>query len=338
MEKWQDTVDLIAKIVNVPAGLIMQVSKEEIKVLVASQTEGNPYKPNEKADLGTGLYCETVMSTCTQLYIKNALEDDDWKNNPDIKLNMIFYYGLPLVWPDGSVFGTFCVLDDKKRSFSKLYQDLFGQFKDMIEADFQLMDQAVKLKDHQDHLEDVIEKRTNKLKQEITVRLKAEERLRQEIAARQQLLEVMEQKSNETDEANIALRVLLNTQKDVAEEVQQNVLTQLQKAVLPYISLLRESTRDGKEKEYLDIISEHVQAVGSSFIKKLSNPDLAFTKKEILVADMVRQGRKTKKIAELLNIQPASVETYRNRIRKKLNIKNKDITLYRYLNSTVASG
>ena len=158
LEKWQNTVDLIAKTLDVPAGLIMRVSAEEIEVLVASETEGNPYEPTEKADLNTGLYCETVMSTRSQLYIKNALEDDDWKNNPDIKLNMIFYYGLPLVWPDGSIFGTFCVLDDKRRSFSKLYQDLLRQFKDMIEADFQLIVKALELKEYQEHLEEVIEK------------------------------------------------------------------------------------------------------------------------------------------------------------------------------------
>lgn len=172
---------------------------------------------------------------------------------------------------------------------------------------------------------------------DITELLKTEKSLRQEIAARQQASEVMEEKTKELEEANIALRVLLNQQKDVAGEVQQCVLTQLEKAVLPYITLLRQSPLGGREKKYLDIITDHIRAVGSSFIKKLSNPTLGLTKKEILVADMVRQGRKTKEIAELLNIQPPSVETYRNRIRKKLQLNKKRITLHQYLNATFFS-
>ncbi len=103
----------------------------------------------------------------------------------------------------------------------------------------------------------------------------------------------------------------------MADEVQQCVLAQLEKAVLPYIDLLRQDTLNDKGLEYLNIITDHVHAVGAPFIKRLSSADLGLTKKEILVADMVRQGRKTKEIAELLNLKPSSVETYRNRIRKK---------------------
>ncbi len=173
---------------------------------------------------------------------------------------------------------------------------------------------------------------------DITEHLEIENKLRQEIVARQQAAEVMQEKSLELEEANITLRVLLNKQKDMAEEVQQCVLAQLEKAVLPYITLLRQDTSNDKGREYLDIITDHVQAVGAPFIKKLSSANLGLTKKEILVADMVRQGRKTKEIAELLNLKPPSVETYRNRIRKKMHLNKKNIRLYHYLNTTFTSG
>jgi signal transduction histidine kinase len=139
LEKWQKTVNLLAGICQVPAGLIMRVWSIEIEVLVASQTEGNPYKPGEKVDLNTGLYCETVMATRSQLLIPNALEDPVWKDNPDVALNMISYLGIPLIWPDGQVFGTICVLDDNTRYYSKLYQDLLWEFKTTIESDFRLI-------------------------------------------------------------------------------------------------------------------------------------------------------------------------------------------------------
>ena len=63
MRKWQGIVDLLADIVRVPSALIMRVEPPNIKVLIASETKGNPYEPDEEASLNTGLDCETVMST-----------------------------------------------------------------------------------------------------------------------------------------------------------------------------------------------------------------------------------------------------------------------------------
>ena len=172
---------------------------------------------------------------------------------------------------------------------------------------------------------------------DITELRKTEELLRQEIVARKQAFEVMQENSLALEEANTALRVVINNHKDITEELQQSILSKLQRAVLPYITLLHQSTQSDKEKEYLDIITNHLHTMSSTFIKKLDSPDLGLTKKEILVADLVRQGKTTKEIAELINIQPPSVETYRNRIRKKMHLNKKKISLYQYLKETFPS-
>lgn len=135
VNKWQQTVDIMAKVFDVPAGLIMRVSESEIEVLVSSRTENNPYKVGESETLGIGLYCETVMSERDILIVPDALEDEDWKDNPDIKLNMLMYMGVPLEWPDGDVFGTICVLDSEKRQYSNPYVELIWEFKKIIESD-----------------------------------------------------------------------------------------------------------------------------------------------------------------------------------------------------------
>jgi len=76
--KWQEIVDLLAEIVRVPSALIMRVEQPE--------SRGNPYEPDELAPLNTGLYCETVMKTRQPLLVPDALNDDAWKCNLDIKL------------------------------------------------------------------------------------------------------------------------------------------------------------------------------------------------------------------------------------------------------------
>ena len=121
LAKWQNTTDVMADIFDVPAGLIMRVLPEQIEVLVSSHTAGNPYEADEKANLNTGLYCETVMATRGMLHVPDALADPHWANNPDVALNMVSYLGVPLLWPDDTVFGTICVLDSKHREFEQKY-------------------------------------------------------------------------------------------------------------------------------------------------------------------------------------------------------------------------
>jgi two-component system sensor histidine kinase/response regulator len=138
-DKWQGIVDLIATIVRVPAALVMKVEPPVISVFVSSASAGNPYHRDEKAPLDTGLYCETVMATRDCLIVPDALADAAWRTNPDVALDMISYLGLPVVWPDGEVFGTICVLDSKHNAYSPLYRQLLDQFRDVLQADLAMI-------------------------------------------------------------------------------------------------------------------------------------------------------------------------------------------------------
>ena len=119
VRKWQEIVDLTAEIMHVPSALIMRVEPPNIKVFLSSETKGNPYEPDEAAPLNTGLYCETVMKTRQLLLVPDALRDEHWQSNPDIKPGMISYLGVPIVWPDGEVFGTICVLDKNQTNIAR---------------------------------------------------------------------------------------------------------------------------------------------------------------------------------------------------------------------------
>ncbi|MDC8756405.1 ATP-binding protein [Janthinobacterium fluminis] len=135
LRKWQDVLDLLTNIVKIPAALIMRVEPPSIQVFLSSHSEGNPYEEHELAPLGTGLYCETVMATRRHLIVPDALADPHWCNNPDVKLGMISYMGLPLIWPDEHVFGTICVLDKQENPYSSLFLQLLQQFRGIVEAD-----------------------------------------------------------------------------------------------------------------------------------------------------------------------------------------------------------
>src|ERR1700730_14239782 len=134
VQKWQEIVNVIAEIIHVPSALVMKVEPPNIKVFVSSESSGNPYERDELAPLNTGLYCETVMKTRRPLLVPDAVRDEEWKSNPDIKLGMISYLGFPIRWPDGEIFGTICVLDNKRNEYSELYLKLLLQWRDVLQA------------------------------------------------------------------------------------------------------------------------------------------------------------------------------------------------------------
>lgn len=182
---WQEIVNLLAEIVAVPAALIMRIHQEHIEVFSVNNNHTHPYQVGDTERLGHGLYCETVVSNKQQLLVTNAKEDRQWCANPDIKLGMIAYCGLPLQWPNGDVFGTICVLDDKENPFNSTYQKLLASFRDSIEAQLTTLYQNHRLQQVNAELKSRVKTRTQdlvelnySLNQEIDKRRAAERKIR----------------------------------------------------------------------------------------------------------------------------------------------------------------
>ncbi|ATX79008.1 PAS domain S-box-containing protein/HDIG domain-containing protein [Mariprofundus aestuarium] len=145
--RWQRTADLLAKSSEVPAALIMRADSQEIEVFISSDSEGNPYRRGERAKLDTGLYCEMVMASREPLLVSDATQYPEWDHNPDIKLGMIYYLGFPLLWPDGQVFGTLCLLDRKDNPEATAKRELMALLKEVIESDLKALFESQKATD-----------------------------------------------------------------------------------------------------------------------------------------------------------------------------------------------
>jgi len=134
LKAWQYLLDHAAIKCVVPAALIMKVDPPDIEVFLSSKSKGNPYTVgSSELLLGSGLYCESVVKTKKSLLIPNALKDKEWDKNPDIKLGMISYLGFPILWPNGEIFGTVCILDSKENPFKEEHAKILMQFKKYIE-------------------------------------------------------------------------------------------------------------------------------------------------------------------------------------------------------------
>lgn len=132
LNSWQETVNIMAEIFSIPAALIMRVHTKDLEVFVTSSNKDNVYRQGEKSPLNINHYCETVMSTGNELLVSNALKDPKWDKNPHIALGMISYYGLPLTWPHGEIFGTICILDNKENAYCLQYCQILKRFQQSL--------------------------------------------------------------------------------------------------------------------------------------------------------------------------------------------------------------
>lgn len=147
LNQWQTMLDLLAEYMTVPVALIMRLDKDKITVCVKNNAVSNPYHIGEtEVLLGSGLYCEEVVRSNAPLFVKNALEDPKWQENPDLERDMVNYSGLPLRWPNGDIFGTLCVLDSKTHVYDDKQQRLMAQMQLMVESHLDLLEKNHKLK------------------------------------------------------------------------------------------------------------------------------------------------------------------------------------------------
>jgi C4-dicarboxylate-specific signal transduction histidine kinase len=142
LRKWQRIVDLVANIMHVPSAVVTKLEPPrytDYRTIVSSDSKGNPFPIDQIFSMDIGTFCETVIKKGEPLLVANALEDDQWKLAPEIAVGMISYLGFPVLWPDGRMFGTICVLDDKTNRYSDLYQEVLSHCRDVLEGDLQTL-------------------------------------------------------------------------------------------------------------------------------------------------------------------------------------------------------
>ena len=138
LDDWQKIVNLLSRITSVPAALIMRLDGSHIEVFVSSESKNNPYRFGQKEKLqDSGLYCEEVIKSGNKLLVPNALEDEKWKNNPDVELGLVSYLGFPIFLPNQAPFGTICVLDSKRNAYSEDVENLMITFRNLIESNIE---------------------------------------------------------------------------------------------------------------------------------------------------------------------------------------------------------
>jgi DNA-binding NarL/FixJ family response regulator len=161
---------------------------------------------------------------------------------------------------------------------------------------------------------------------ERTERKMAEEALKN----REQALESI---SRSLGEANTALKVLLEHREVEKATLEEQVLANVRKLILPYLENLKHLNLNENQAVQVKIIEGNLKKIVSPFLRNLTSTYLDLTPREIQVANLVKEGKTTKEMTEILSISATAVDFHRKNLRSKFGIKNKKTNLIAFLSS-----
>ncbi len=161
-----------------------------------------------------------------------------------------------------------------------------------------------------------------------------------DVTERKQMVRELEERERELQEktrylekVNQALKASLDHREIEKRSVEEHLLINLKRLVHPYLEELQQCRLDGDAEAYVNIITTHLGDLTAQASKTLSAKYMDLTPTEIRVADLIRSGKNTKEIANLMGLSPSSIQWHRKNLRQKLGLTNRKINLNTFLTS-----
>lgn len=146
-KKWQRLVNMMAKLFNASSGVVVQFRHNTFNVVSTSDNPDNFLQTNVSWPWDMKSFCRKIVETQEKLYVNNAKESEEWSCSPPVSEGPVrSYLGYPLYWPNGSLFGSFCVIDTKKTNYSNSLVEILGQLKLIVESELKHVFDKQKIK------------------------------------------------------------------------------------------------------------------------------------------------------------------------------------------------
>lgn len=152
-----------------------------------------------------------------------------------------------------------------------------------------------------------------------------------DVTRRFKAIEAASEIQNNLNRAKSTIMTLLDLREEVKAELEERFSLNASDLLLPLVERLQKSHLDTGQRQILTLIESTVVDITGRFSSKLNSPSFKLTPREILVAFLIKAGKTSKEIAEMLTVSQASIEFHRANIRKKLGLTDSKINLRSFL-------
>lgn len=143
----------------------------------------------------------------------------------------------------------------------------------------------------------------------------------------------LEIKARRLQELDTTLKVMLKKRDEDKKQLEETIVANVRALVLPYMEALKGTDLDEQQSSYLYILESNVKQIMSPFVDRLSAQFANLTPMEIQIANLLKEGKSTKQVAEILRLSINTIIFHRQNLRKKLGLTNRKRNLVSYLKS-----
>ncbi len=143
----------------------------------------------------------------------------------------------------------------------------------------------------------------------------------------------LQKKKLQLVETNTALKILIRQVEQEKLELEESIAANILSLVEPHLKKLKTSKINKSQANHIEIIEATLNNLVSPFVRTTVAMSLKLSPAEIQVANLIKQGKTSKQIAELLGLSSQTIDKHRSHIRKKIGVTNKDISLRELLTS-----
>lgn len=169
---------------------------------------------------------------------------------------------------------------------------------------------------------------------DISRRIQAEaehKRIRLELERR-----IMEQTAD-LHETNIALKVLLKKGEEDKKTFETSVKANIEKLVEPFLKRLEECRLNEQQQLLVGILRSNIEELTSPLADTFPAGLNRLTPVEIQIVNLVKLGKRTKEIAQIMHLSTGTISIHRKNIRKKFDLTHRKTNLQSILNINIPS-
>jgi len=124
------------------------------------------------------------------------------------------------------------------------------------------------------------------------------------------------------DAKNRVLNACLQQKGNDKKQIEENISYNVKNLIMPCIRKLKRSLNESSDVDSVLLIENLLSEIISPFAKDISTKYLDLTSREIQIISLIKDGKTSKEISEILFVSAKTVDFHRANIRKKLGIRN----------------
>ncbi len=134
-------------------------------------------------------------------------------------------------------------------------------------------------------------------------------------------------KAADIKEMDTAMKVLLRRRELDRKDVEESVAANITEALIPFLVRLKNTGLTKSQMACLDSIECRLKEIASPFLKEISQNGFGLTRTEVQIVSLLRVGKTSKEVAQILNVSINTVKFHRMNIRYKLGLSGRKSSL-----------